>query len=136
MRTKDQGFTLIEMMLVVIIIGVLASLVMPRLVGRTEQAKIAAVKADIEANIPLALDLFSSDIGRYPTAEEGLMALRANPGSLDKWGGAYLKRDPKDPWGNPYNYRSPGSHNTDYDLYSSGPNGIDDGGSGDDVGNW
>ncbi|MBF0485090.1 MAG: type II secretion system major pseudopilin GspG [Candidatus Omnitrophica bacterium] len=136
MRIKKYGFTLIEMMLVVIIIGVLASIVMPRLLGRGEQAKAAAVKADINASIPLALDLFSTDIGRFPTTEEGLAALRTNPGALEKWKGPYLKKDPQDPWGKEYVYKSPGSHNTDYDLYSLGPNGIDDGGSNDDIGNW
>jgi general secretion pathway protein G len=136
MSRQQKGFTLIELMLVVIIIGVLASLVMPRLVGRGEEARVAAVKADIQANIPLALDLFNNDIGRFPGSEEGLKALRANPGALEKWKGPYLKRDPKDPWGNPYSYRSPGTRNADFDLYSMGPNGIDDGGGNDDIGDW
>jgi general secretion pathway protein G len=133
---KNNGFTLIEIMLVVIIIGVLASLVMPRLSGRTEQAKIAVVRADIQANIPLALDLFSTDIGHFPTSEEGLDALRTNAGSVAEWNGPYLKKEPKDPWGNSYIYASPGTHNNDYDLYSLGPNKVDNGGSTDDIGNW
>jgi general secretion pathway protein G len=137
MKNKTgKGFTLIELMLVVIIIGVLAAMVMPRLVGRSEQARVSTAKADINANISLALDLFETDIGRYPTTEEGLAALRANPGSLSGWKGPYLKKDPKDPWAKPYIYKSPGSHNNDYDLYSSGPNTIDDNGSEDDTGNW
>ncbi|MFH1440913.1 MAG: type II secretion system major pseudopilin GspG [Candidatus Omnitrophota bacterium] len=131
---KKQGFTLIELMLVVIIIGVLVSMVMPRLVGRSEQAKVSAAKADINANIDLALSMFELDNGRFPTTEEGLAALRAKPGSLDTWKGPYLKKDPKDPWGRPYIYKSPGTHNEDYDLYSSGPNGTE--GDEDDVGNW
>lgn len=130
---KKKAFTLIELMLVVIIIGVLAALVMPRLVGRSEQARIAAAKSDI-TNIGLALDLFEMDIGRYPTTEEGLAALRADPASLAGWKGPYLKKDPKDPWGRQYVYKTPGSHNSDIDIYSSGANGAE--GDSDDIGNW
>ncbi|OQX86885.1 MAG: type II secretion system protein GspG [Candidatus Omnitrophica bacterium 4484_70.2] len=130
-----KGFTLIELMLVVIIIGILVSMVVPRLVGRSEQARIAAAKADIESNISLALDLFELDMGRYPTTEEGLKALREYNGSdKEKWRGPYLKKMPKDPWGREYIYRCPGTHNNDYDLYSAGPNGIE--GDSDDIKNW
>lgn len=129
-----RGFTLIEIMLVVIIISVLAAMVMPRLVGRSEQAKVAVARADVEANISQALELFEMDCGRFPATEEGLTALRANPASLPDWKGPYLKKDPKDPWGKAYIYRSPGTHNNDYDLYSSGPNGTE--GDTDDIGNW
>lgn len=131
---NPKAFTLIELMLVVIIIGVLAAMVMPRLVGRSEQARITAAKADINANISLALDMFEMDNGRYPTTEEGLAALRANPSALPKWKGPYLKKEPKDPWVRPYIYKSPGTHNTDYDLSSTGPNGLE--GDSDDIGNW
>jgi len=131
---NKKAFTLIELMLVVIIIGVLAAMVMPRLVGRSEQARASAAKADVSSNIGLALDMFEMDNGRYPTTEEGLAALRTNPGSLTNWKGAYLKKEPKDPWGKPYIYKCPGTHNSDYDLYSAGPNSIE--GDSDDIGNW
>lgn len=113
-----KAFTLIELMLVVVIIGVLAAMVMPRLVGRSEQARVAAAKADIDGNIALALDLFEMDIGRYP---EKIEDLRINPGLEDKWKGPYLKKDPKDPWGNLYIYKK--LSDSDYELRSLGPNG-------------
>lgn len=131
---KKSGFTLIELMLVVIIIGVLVSMVVPRLVGRSEEARISAAKADILANIAVALDLFELDNGHYPTTEEGLSALREGPGSATNWKGPYLKRRSVDPWGNPYVYRSPGDHSPDYDLYSYGPDGAE--GGGDDITSW
>jgi general secretion pathway protein G len=129
-----KGFTLIELMLVVIIIGVLVAMVMPRLAGRSEQARIAAAKADITSGIAVSLDLFELDNGRYPNTEEGLNALIANSSGLENWKGPYLKKKPTDPWGRDYNYKSPGEHNSDYDLWSSGPDGTS--GSQDDIGNW
>jgi general secretion pathway protein G len=104
-------------MLVVIIIGVLAAMVMPRLVGRSEQARVAAAKADI-TTISLALDLFEMDIGYYP---DTLDDLRKNPGVGDLWKGPYLKKDPKDPWGRAYEYEK-ATEEGDYKLCSEGSN--------------
>jgi len=135
----QKGFTLIEIMLVVIIIGVLAAMIVPRLKGRSQQARIAAAKADINANLAIALDLYELDNGHYPTTEQGLTALRGKPTSSpipQNWHGPYLKRGiPSDPWGNPYVYVCPGIHNPeDYDLLSYGPDGVE--GGGDDIINW
>ena len=129
------GFTLIEIMLVVIIIGVLAAMVVPRLVGRTEQAKIARAKSDLSA-IGLALDLYELDVGRYPESLEELAA-KDPPSSVaegTKWNGPYLKKGlPKDPWGRAYDYQRQSQHNQDYDLSSVGPDGKP---GNDDVTNW
>jgi general secretion pathway protein G len=129
-----KGFTLVELLLVVIIISVLAAMVVPRMVGRSEQAKISVAKADIEGGISLALDMFEVDNGRLPTTEEGLEVLLKNQSSLPKWKGPYIKKLPKDPWGKSYLYKVPGTHDNDYDLYSAGPNGTE--GDSDDIGNW
>ena len=135
---QKKGFTLIELMLVVVIIGVLVGMVMPRLVGKSEQAKRSVAQADIEANIASALELYEIDNGNFPTTEQGLAALRVKPSNnpvAKNWNGPYLKKDPKDPWGNLYAYKSPGERNTtDYDLFSKGKDGIE--GTDDDVVNW
>ena len=115
------GFTLIELMLVVIIIGALTAMVMPRLAGRTEQAKVSAAKADISANIATALKLYELDNGRYPSSEDGgLQALFNKPSNASNWNGPYLEKDPVDPWGRKYQYQFPGTHGKTYDLYSFG----------------
>ncbi len=128
-----NGFTLIELMLVVIIIGALVAMVMPRLVGRGEQARAAAAQADIRANIATALKLYELDNGNFPGTDEGLNALMVKPSSARNWNGPYLEKNPIDPWGQEYKYKSPGQHRTDYDLYSLGKDGVE---SEDDVKNW
>jgi general secretion pathway protein G len=136
MFTQKKGFTLIELMLVVIIIGILVSMVVPRLVGRSEQARIAASLADINANIATALDMYELDNGQFPSTEQGLQALVTKPDFVPvpaHWNGPYLKKIPLDPWQRPYEYKVPSSHNQDYDLYSLGPDGIE---SADDISNW
>ncbi len=135
LRATNNGFTLIELMLVVIIIGALAAMVMPRLAGRGEQARVTAAKADIMTNISTALKLYELDNGAYPTSEEGLEALLNKPSSANGWNGPYLEKRPIDPWNREYKYKSPGDHRpADYDLYSLGKDGQD--ASADDVKNW
>ncbi|MBI5150060.1 MAG: type II secretion system major pseudopilin GspG [Candidatus Omnitrophica bacterium] len=133
-KDNIHGFTLIELMLVVIIIGALVAMVMPRLAGRGEQARVAAAKADIQTNIATALKLYELDNGGFPSTEEGLNALLSKPSSAASWNGPYLERRPLDPWGREYNYKSPGEHRpADYDLYSLGKDGVE---NDDDVHNW
>jgi general secretion pathway protein G len=131
-----SGFTLIELIVVVVIIGLLAGLVLPQFIRQEEKAKLKAARAQIEL-LATALDTFRLDVGRYPTSEEGLQALRQKPGGLERWDGPYLKKDiPLDPWGKPYNYKSPGDHGP-YDIISYGADGVP-GGEGDnrDITSW
>jgi len=130
---RKKAFTLIELMLVVIIIGALVAMVLPRFTGRGEQARAAAAQADIQANIATALKLYELDNGGFPSSEEGLNVLINKSSSARNWNGPYLERKPIDPWGREYKYKSPGEHRTDYDLYSLGKDGVE---SNDDVKNW
>ncbi len=127
----NNAFTLVELMLVVTIIGILAALVIPRIAGRSEQARITAVHADL-SSIKTALDAFEVDNGFYP---KSLQDLVQQPSNAKNWHGPYLDRLPVDPWQNPYVYYYPGKHNANgYDLLSVGPDGKE--GTDDDIGNW
>ena len=139
MKLDQKGFSLIEILLVVIIIGTLAAMVIPRLSGRSDQARIAAAKADVDVNLATALKLYELDNGFFPTTEQGLGALlkksATNPVPKN-WNGPYIEKAPIDPWGRPYQYESPGTHRPhDYDLYSLGKNPKSDQTS-DDIVNW
>lgn len=128
------GFTLIELILVLVILATLAAVVVPKLTGRSEEAKVTAAKTQI-SNISTALDAFEVDNGYYPKGNDGLIELMEQPKEATHWRGPYLKQDiPSDPWGQPYAYESPGKHNANgYDLMSSGP---DKGSASDDITNW
>jgi len=128
---SKKAFTLVEMLLVVTIIGILAALVIPKIVGRSEQARQTAARADL-SSIKTALDAFEVDNGFYPKAIQDLVTA---PSNAKNWHGPYLDKLPQDPWGNNYVYYFPGKHNTGaYDLLSVGPDGKE--GTDDDVGNW
>jgi general secretion pathway protein G len=135
----NRGFTLIEILLVVLIIGIIAAMVVPNLAGRGEQARKSIARSDIDTNLDSSLGMYELDNGRYPTTEQGLVALVRKPTAEPvpgNWNGPYLKKKiiPKDPWGRDYVYRAPGAHNIDgYDLSSLGPDGIE---SADDIVNW
>jgi len=135
-REHKRGFTLIEILLVVVIIGALSAMIIPRLTGRSEQATVAAAKADINSHIATALKLYELDNGFFPTTAQGLKALEEKPSTSpvpSNWNGPYVEREPIDPWGNPYQYASPGRHRPDYDLYSEGK---DKKSEEDDISNW
>ena len=133
---RERGFTLVEILVVIIIIGLLAALVGPKLFGKVSMAKLKASKAQIEL-FGTALDALRLDVGRYPTSEEGLKALREKPSGMDNWQGPYLPKEiPADPWGKQYIYKAPGEHG-DYDLMSYGLDGAPGGeGENQDVVSW
>jgi general secretion pathway protein G len=131
---RAAGFTLTELMLVVVIIGILAALVIPKIAGNSERARITAVQADINGGIKSALGQYEVDNGSYP---KSLQDLITQPSYARNWHGPYLEsaKLPKDPWGSAYVYYFPGKHNPNgYDLFSVGPDFKE--GTQDDIGNW
>ncbi|MBN8728579.1 MAG: type II secretion system major pseudopilin GspG [Xanthomonadales bacterium] len=135
---RPRGFTLIEILVVVVILGILAAIVVPRVLERPGEARVTRAKQDIQ-NIVTALSLYKLDNYVYPGTEQGLEALVAKPSGQPEapnWKGPYLDRVPKDPWSRPYLYQHPGQHG-DIDVYSYGADGRPGGdGEAADVGNW
>ena len=135
-RRKQRGFTLIELLIVMVILGLLAALVGPRMFGKVGKSKQKAAKAQM-ALFETALDTYRLDVGKYPTTDQGLNALRVQPDGAERWDGPYLPKEiPLDPWGHPYEYRSP-AENGDYEIIAYGADGTS-GGEGEDadIYNW
>jgi general secretion pathway protein G len=136
MTSTLRGFTLLELLVVMVIIGLLAGYVGPRYFAQIGKSEVKTARAQIDA-LEKALDQYRLDVGRYPDTSEGLGALNRRPNQAPKWNGPYLKKAlPGDPWGKPYQYRQPGIHG-EYDLFSFGSDG-QPGGSGEneDLTNW
>jgi general secretion pathway protein G len=135
-KARHRGFTLIELLVVLVIIGLLAALVGPTLYQRINPAKESAARAQIE-NFSTALDGYLVDVGRYPSTQDGLKALRAKPEGAEKWKGPYLKKEiPLDPWGQAYVYREPG-RSGGYEIVSYGADGREGGeGENADIASW
>lgn len=133
---KQQGFTLLEIMVVVVIIGILLAVVAPNIMDKPEQAKITKAQFDIRA-LESALDSYRLDMGSYPSTDGGLEALTTAPADAPRWKeGGYIKSLPKDPWGNDYQYLNPGVQGK-IDIFSLGADGQQGGeGSNADIGNW
>jgi len=135
-KYKLEGFTLLELLVVMVIIGLLVSYVGPKYFAQIGKSEVKTAKAQIDA-LEKALDTYRLDVGHYPTTEQGLAVLFTNPGNEPKWEGPYLKKAaPPDPWGHPYVYKKPGEHG-EFDLFSYGNDG-QPGGTGEaaDITNW
>jgi general secretion pathway protein G len=138
-RASQRGFTLIEIMVVVIIIGLLAAVIVPQVINKVDEARISKAKADIQS-LETALTMYRLDNSKYPTTDQGLQSLVVQPTdpSIRHWRiGGYLQRVSKDPWGNDYQYVFPGTHGKEYDLFTLGADGQPGGdGVNADIGNW
>ena len=135
---SNRGFSLLELLVVLLLLGAFAGIFAPKIFGQAEKAKQKAAKLEID-QIGQALDLYKLEIGRYPTTQEGLQALMTAPSGVSNWNGPYLKRNsvPKDPWSNEYKYVSPGDQNRPYDIVSFGSDGKEGGdGDGKDITSW
>ncbi len=131
MKKTQQGFSLIELLIVMVILGLLAALVGPKMFGKVGTSKQKTAKTQISL-FESALDTYRLDTGKYPSTEQGMQALRVKPQGITKWEGPYLPKDiPPDPWGNPYQYKSPGDHGP-FDIISFGSDGKP-GGEGEDL---
>lgn len=135
--SRNAGFTLLELLVVLVILGLLAAIATPQVLKYLSKARTQAAALQIH-NLAAALDLYRLDIGRYPSDEEGLVSLVQAPATLPRWNGPYVKKREMllDPWGNPYQYHYPGQHG-EYDLYSAGAdNAVGGQGENQDVTNW
>ena len=134
---RMKGFTLLEIMVVIVIIGILAALIVPSVFGQVEKARIAKANQDLRA-LESALEMYRLDNFHYPSTDQGLRALVEKPADAKNWKeGGYLRELEKDPWGNDYHYQYPGAHGKQYDLYTLGADGQEGGDGADaDIGNW
>ena len=133
-RREHRGFTLIELVVVIVILAILAAVIVPRFMGRTEDAKISSAITQI-ASFKTAISMYNSDVSSFPATLDSLIS--AGEDAKQKWHGPYLDGTdvvPKDPWGNPYVYKHPGEHSPDFDIVSAGPDGQM--GTADDIQSW
>jgi general secretion pathway protein G len=135
-RNPEEGYTLVELLVVLAILGLLATIATTQVLRYFASAKLSTAHAQIES-FSSALDLYKLDVGRYPTSQEGLAALKQKPATADTWNGPYVKTTTNlnDPWGRPYNYASPGRHG-EFDLFSNGPDGETGNGADPPIRSW